>query len=72
MRNQQPLDLFKQGVATTWNTWREEHTPSCRDKGRRTPLPRCGRPQSSGGWAASVPMGRITPFGCQKSLGGGR
>jgi len=26
MRNQQPLDLLKQGVATTWNKWREEHT----------------------------------------------
>src|SRR5215470_4436058 len=25
MLNQQQLDLLKQGVATTWNTWREEH-----------------------------------------------
>ena len=23
MRNEQQLDLLKQGVATTWNTWRE-------------------------------------------------
>ena len=23
MRNEQQLDLFKQGVATTWSTWRE-------------------------------------------------
>src|SRR5215831_1627600 len=25
MANQQQLDLLKQGVATAWNTWREEH-----------------------------------------------
>src|ERR1700737_1956660 len=25
MINQQQLDLLKQGVATTWNAWREEH-----------------------------------------------
>jgi uncharacterized protein YjbI with pentapeptide repeats len=25
MANQQQLDLLKQGVATTWNMWREEH-----------------------------------------------
>ena len=25
MVNQQQLDLLKQGVATAWNTWREEH-----------------------------------------------
>src|SRR5216683_8218168 len=32
-------------------------------------LPRFGRHHSSGGWAASVPMGMITPFGWQHSLG---
>jgi uncharacterized protein YjbI with pentapeptide repeats len=25
MANQQQLDLLKQEVVTTWNTWREEH-----------------------------------------------
>ena len=25
MANQQQLDLLKQGVATQWNMWREEH-----------------------------------------------
>ena len=25
MANQQQVDLLKQGVATAWNTWREEH-----------------------------------------------
>ncbi len=25
MANQQQLDLLKQGIATIWNTWREEH-----------------------------------------------
>jgi len=25
MANQQQLDLLMQGVATAWNTWREEH-----------------------------------------------
>ena len=25
MINQQQLDLLKQGVATIWNKWREEH-----------------------------------------------
>jgi hypothetical protein len=28
MANQQQLDLLKQGVATTWNLWREEHPDS--------------------------------------------
>src|SRR5713101_3327709 len=37
--------------------------------GCRTHLPRFGRHHSSGGWAASVPMGMITPFGWQHSLG---
>jgi len=37
--------------------------------GCRTPLPRCGRQQSSGGGDASVPMSMITPFGWQNSLG---
>src|SRR5260370_9782788 len=32
-------------------------------------LPRFGRHHSSGGWAASVPMGMITPFGWQNSVG---
>jgi hypothetical protein len=26
MRNQQQLDLLKQGVATTWNKWREVYS----------------------------------------------
>jgi hypothetical protein len=25
MANQQQLDLLKQGVAATWNTWKAEH-----------------------------------------------
>lgn len=28
MANQQQLDLLKQGVAATWNVWREEHPDS--------------------------------------------
>ena len=32
-------------------------------------LPRFGRHHSSGGGAASVPMGLITPFGWQSPLG---
>ena len=34
MRNQQQLDLLKQGVATTWNKWREEH-PGTAEPGKR-------------------------------------
>ena len=37
--------------------------------GCRTHLPRFGRHHSSGGGAASVPMGMITPFSWQNSLG---
>ena len=28
MANQQQLDLLKQGVAATWNVWREDHPDS--------------------------------------------
>jgi len=79
MRNQQPLNLLKQGVATTWNKWREEHTGTAEPgkSGAREPeeycqpnggiIPQCGRHQSSGrGRAFSI----IPRFGCQKSLGG--
>jgi hypothetical protein len=40
MRNQQQLDLFKQGVATTWNKWREEHTRTAEpgQSGARQPV----------------------------------
>ena len=40
MRNQQRLDLLKQGVATTWNKWREEHpgTAEPRQSGAREPV----------------------------------
>jgi hypothetical protein len=34
MRNEQQLDLLKQGVATTWNKWREEH-PETAEPGQR-------------------------------------
>src|SRR5216684_2615248 len=44
-------------------------TPPLVPTGCRTHLPRFGRHHSSGGWSASVPMGMITPFGWQNSLG---
>ncbi len=40
MIHQQQLDLLKQGVATTWNKWREEHpgTAEPGQSGAREPV----------------------------------
>ena len=55
MSNQQPLDLFKQGVATTWNKWREEHTGTAEPgrSGAREPEECC---QPNGG---IIPLGTL-------------
>ena len=40
MINQQQLDLLRRGVATIWNTWREEHpgTAEPGQSGAREPV----------------------------------
>src|SRR5258708_38545894 len=59
------------GLIPTRTSTRPPHPPTAPlvPTGCRTHLPRFGRHHSSGGGAASVPMGMITPFSWQNSLG---